>query len=151
LTFGGAYTAIAFVRDVAVNANWLTPQQFVDSIAITSVVPTPLVMFVSFVGYISGLNNGGYILAFAGCLLMSFGMFLPAFSITFIGHNLFERIVKVRFIKCFLDGVTASVIGLILVSGIDIMKSSFINVYSSGIFFLSFYSLYLFNHKGKII
>lgn len=35
------------------------------------------------------------------------GVFLPAFSFTLIGHNLFERIVDLFAVRAVLDGITA--------------------------------------------
>lgn len=43
--------AVPFIQQSAVNGGWITNAQFLDGIAIGSVLPTPLVMFVTFVGY----------------------------------------------------------------------------------------------------
>ena len=114
LTFGGAYTAIPVVQYEAVTAGgWLSQRAFLDAIAIGQVLPSPLVIFTTFVGYQSG--------AWAGAFLMTLGMFLPAFSFTIIGHPLFERLVEHGgAIMHLLDGVTAAVAGLILVSALQI-------------------------------
>lgn len=48
LTFGGAYTTIPLMEASAVAGGWMTTQQFLDSVAITNILPTPLVrLFVS--------------------------------------------------------------------------------------------------------
>lgn len=66
------YTAIPFIR--ASGRHFFTTQQFLDAIAIGSVVPTPLVMFVDFLGYL--------IKGVPGSVLITLGMFIPAFSFT---------------------------------------------------------------------
>lgn len=49
LTFGGAYTAIPFVRDDAVGKGWLSDAQFLDGLALSSIIPAPLIIFATFV------------------------------------------------------------------------------------------------------
>ncbi|MFS7139959.1 chromate transporter, partial [Pseudomonas aeruginosa] len=72
LTFGGAYTAIPFVRDDAVGRGWMTDGQFLDGLALSGVLPAPLIIFATFVGYVAG----GPI----GAVAMTAGIFLPAFA-----------------------------------------------------------------------
>ncbi len=105
LSFGGAYTAVPVVRDAAVGPRgWMTDAQFLDGLAIGGVLPAPMVIFGTFVGFIGG--------GLSGALLMTLGIFLPAFSFTLIGHGLFERLVAWPAARAFLDGVAASFTGL---------------------------------------
>jgi chromate transporter len=114
LTFGGAYTAIPFVqRDAVEIGGWMTNAQFIDGLALSGILPAPLIIFTTFVGYL----GGGPL----GAVLMTLGTFLPAFSFTLIGHNLFERLIAHPRIRTFLDGVTASVIGLIAVTSAELL------------------------------
>jgi len=137
LTFGGAYTAIPFVQQDAVLAGqWISAQTFLDGIAVTQIIPAPLVMFSTFVGYIGA--------GFPGALLMTLGMFLPAFSFTLIGHNFFEHIVKVHTIRAFLDGVTGSVMGLIAVTAAQLLKDTVISPTTAAMFGLCLAALYAF-------
>ncbi len=70
LTFGGAYTAVPFVqRDAVILGKWITNRQFLDGLALGSILPTPLVMFTTFVGYV---GHG-----FSGAVVMTLGMFIP--------------------------------------------------------------------------
>lgn len=48
-------------------------------------------------------------------------MYLPAFSFTIIGHNLFEKLAKIKQISTFLEGVTASVVGFIAITSVQLM------------------------------
>jgi putative chromate ion transporter len=140
LTFGGAYTAIPFVQQIAVlNGHWLTNTQFLDSIAVGSVLPSPLVIFTTFVGFVSG--------GIVGSLLMTLGMFIPAFSFTLVGHNLFEKLVNIKQINAFLCGVTGSVVGLIAISAVELLRSSVINVYAAVLFSTALFAQYTFKHK----
>jgi len=55
VSFGGAYSTLPFVyTDAVVSGGWLSTEQFLAALALTNVLPTPLVSFVGFIGYIGG-------------------------------------------------------------------------------------------------
>jgi putative chromate ion transporter len=153
VTFGGAYTTLPFIYSSAVVAGgWLSQTQFLDAVAITNMMPTPLVSFVTLVGYV-GHGPGG-------AMLMVVGIFIPAFSFTIVGHKFFEAFVNNKFVHPFLDGVAAAVIGLLLVTcfqflghviGSDTAPGRNDGQYFGGIdavvFFLSFCCLFYFTDK----
>ncbi len=106
VTFGGAYTALPYVSSIAAGeGGWMTQQACLDGIAIASVLPAPLVIFGTFVGY----QGGGP----AGALAFTAGIFLPAFSFTFVGFGFFERLVAWKTARRTLDFLSAVAIGLI--------------------------------------
>ncbi|HWH45261.1 MAG TPA: chromate efflux transporter, partial [Thermoleophilaceae bacterium] len=55
VTFGGAYTVVPFLHDSAVDGqHWLTESEFLDGIALGGVLPAPMIIFSTFVGYQAG-------------------------------------------------------------------------------------------------
>lgn len=113
LTFGGAYTVIPFLRQDAVRAHgWLTDAQFLDGLGLAGVLPAPLVIFGTFVGFVSG--------GLPGSLAMTAGVFAPAFAFTIVGHHALERLLHHGPIHRFLDGVTAAVVGLIGATAVQV-------------------------------
>lgn len=95
LSFGGAYTAIPFVQVEAVlKGGWLPQTVFIDCIAIGNILPAPLVIFATFVGFQGGLADGGLGAAFAGAVVITLGMFFPCFLFTIAGHSLLEKLVR---------------------------------------------------------
>lgn len=105
LTFGGAYTVIPFLRDDAVGNGWMTPAQFVDGLALSGVLPAPLIIFSTFVGYVAAGP--------AGAVAMTVGIFLPAFYFALFLHGHIERVIEDVRLHAFLEGVSAGVVGLI--------------------------------------
>lgn len=94
LSFGGAYTAIPFIQVEAVlKGGWLAQRVFIDCIAIGNVLPAPLVIFATFVGFQGSLIDGGLGKAFAGAIIITLGMFFPCFIFTIAGHDLLEKLV----------------------------------------------------------
>lgn len=112
LTFGGAYTAIPFVRGDAVGRGWISEGQFLDSLALSGIIPAPLVIFATFVGYIAG--------GLDGALAMTAGIFLPAFAFALLFYDHLERVIENERLHHFLEGVAAGVVGLIAVTAIQL-------------------------------
>lgn len=95
LSFGGAYTALPFVQVEAVlKGAWLRQSAFIDCIAIANILPTPLVMFATFVGFQGGLVDKSLGNAFAGAVVITLGIFFPAFLFTIAGHHVLEKLVR---------------------------------------------------------
>jgi len=95
LSFGGAYTAIPFVQVEAVLMGaWLPQSVFIDGIAIGNILPAPLVIFATFVGFQGAYLSGSLGHAFAGAVIITLGMFFPCFLFTIAGHNLLEKLVQ---------------------------------------------------------
>ena len=94
LSFGGAYTAIPFIQVEAVlKDGWLPQSVFVDCIAIGNILPAPLVIFATFIGFQGALKDGlGN--ALIGAIFITFGMFFPCFLFTIAGHSLLEKLVQ---------------------------------------------------------
>lgn len=112
LTFGGAYTAIPFVRDDAVGRGWISEHQFLDGLALSGIIPAPLIIFATFVGYQAGGLGGG--------LAMTAGIFLPAFAFAMLFFDRLEVVVEDRRLHRLLEGVAAGVVGLIAATTLDL-------------------------------
>ena len=77
LAFGAqAYVSAVVFYLTVVDHGWLTESQFVDGLALGGILPAPLIIFSTFVGYVAG--------GLAGALAMTVGIFLPAFVFTAI-------------------------------------------------------------------
>jgi hypothetical protein len=95
LSFGGAFTSIPFIQAEAVlRGGWMPQQVFLDCIAIGNILPAPLVIFSTFVGFQGGYVHGGIGYAFAGAIVITLGMFFPCFVFVIAGHHLLERLVR---------------------------------------------------------
>jgi chromate transporter len=144
LTFGGAYTAVPFLHDNAVDGHhWLTDNQFVDGLAIGGVLPAPLIIFGTFVGYIAG--------GLVGSLVMTLGIFLPAFIFPIFFHRQFVAVAANERIHAFLVGVAAAVIGLIASVTVDIVDTSVVDGWTAGLAILAFAVLQLWHGKLTVV
>ena len=144
LTFGGAYTVVPFLEERAVDVQgWLTADQFLDGIAIGGVLPAPLIIFSTFVGYLAG--------GLAGGIAMTVGIFLPAFVLPIFFHRQLVSVAESETIRPFLLGVAAGVIGLIAAVTVEILDQSVVDVYTAILAVAAFAVLYRFQGKLTIL
>jgi chromate transporter len=143
LTFGGAYTVIPVLqRDAVEVGQWMTNAQFLDGLALSGLLPAPLIIFSTFVGYIGGGPLGGVIITVA--------IFAPAFAFTMIGHDYLERLVNNQSAHTFLDGVTAGVVGLIGATALGILSETVIGLHAWVIFSLALIALFVSKSKWTV-
>ena len=143
LTFGGAYTVIPFLqKDSVAEGAWMTNAQFLDGLALSSLLPAPLIIFATFVGYLGG--------GAAGAVVLTIGIFLPAFAFTLLAHDPLERIVNEPRVREFLEGVTAGVVGLIAGTSLALMKVSIVGIPTAVVFLVALAALFYFKAKFMI-
>jgi chromate transporter len=143
LTFGGAYTVIPFLQHDAVQAGgWMTNAQFLDGLALSGLLPAPLIIFSTFVGYI----GGGPL----GAIMITIAIFAPAFAFTMLGHDSLERLVENQSAHAFLDGVTAGVVGLISATALGLLSETVVGIHAWIIFSLALIALFISKSKWTI-
>jgi putative chromate ion transporter len=118
VTFGGAYAVLAYVAQVAVqDYGWLRPGEMLDGLALAETTPGPLVLVLSYVGYLVGFRTvpgldpvlGGII----GAVLTAWATFVPSFIWIFAGAPYIERLRGRASISAALSAITAAVVGVI--------------------------------------
>lgn len=105
LLFGGGYVFIPMIQHMVVSNGWLTLPQFSDAIALSQIMPGPIVMSCVFVGY--------KVAGFWGALSATFGLFLPPAVLMIFAAGVLNRIKTSIVIKAILCGVRPAVIGMI--------------------------------------
>ncbi|HXG81874.1 MAG TPA: chromate efflux transporter [Sphingomicrobium sp.] len=147
LTFGGAYTAIPFVRHDAVGRGWVSEGQFLDSLALSGIIPAPLIIFATFVGYLAG--------GLGGALAITAGIFLPAFSFALLFYDRLEAVIEDERLHRLLEGVAAGVVGLIAVTAIQlgsgVARSVPSQVIGATIFAVSLALFYIWRSKLNVL
>jgi len=144
LTFGGAFTVIPFLQQAAVaDHHWLTESQFVDGLAIGGILPAPLIIFSTFVGYLAG--------GLGGALAMTLGIFLPAFLFPIFFHRTLVAVAENPRIHPFLLGVAAGVIGLIAAVTVDIVDAGVVDGYTAALAVGAFLALSRWHGKLTVL
>jgi chromate transporter len=121
LTFGGAYAVLPYVYQGGVDHyHWLTATQMIDGLALGETTPGPLIMVVSFVGFVGGWTHaifGSDSLFLAGAVaasVVTFFTFLPSFFFILLGAPFIESAHGNLKFTAPLTGITAAVVGVII-------------------------------------
>ena len=118
VTFGGAYSVLSYVADVAVNYyGWLSAEQMVQGLALAESTPGPLIMVTQYVGFLGAWKFSGpfdpLLYGTLGALTTTYVTFLPCFLFIFLLAPYIELLGKERRLQAALTGVTAAVVGVI--------------------------------------
>ena len=144
LTFGGAYTVVPFLHDSALEGHhWLTESQFVDGLAIGGALPAPTIIFATFVGYL----GGGLI----GALVITVGIFIPAFVFPIYFHRQLVAIAENERLHQFLLGVAAGVVGLIAAVTVEILDAGVVDLYTAALAIGAFLALNRWHGKLTVL
>ncbi len=119
LTIGGAYAVLPYVYQGGVeHYGWLTGPQMMDGLALGETTPGPLIMIVTWVGYVGGVSKAvaasPVAAGLAGAAVATFFTFLPSFLFIVAGGPLVEATRGELKFTAPLTGITAAVVGVIL-------------------------------------
>lgn len=119
LTIGGAYAVLPYVYQGGVeHFGWLTGPQMMDGLALGETTPGPLIMVVTWVGYLGGVAKdvfGNSVAAgLTGAAVATFFTFLPSFLFILVGAPLVEATRGELKFTAPLTGITAAVVGVVL-------------------------------------
>jgi len=119
LTIGGAYAVLPYVYQGGVeHYGWLTGPQMMDGLALGETTPGPLIMIVTWVGYLGGVAKGVFgnpiAAGLAGAAAATFFTFLPSFFFILAGGPLVEATRGELKFTAPLTGITAAVVGVII-------------------------------------
>lgn len=107
LTIGGAYAVLPYVYQGGVEQyGWLTGAQMMDGLALGETTPGPLIMVVTWVGYMGA--------GLVGAAVATFFTFLPSFLFVLAGAPLVESTRDDLKVTAPLTGITAAVVGVVI-------------------------------------
>ena len=119
VTFGGAYSVLAYVAQQAVqHYGWLSAQDMLNGLGLAETTPGPLIMVVQFVGFLAAFRASGalppLVAGTLGGLLATWVTFAPCFLWIFAGAPFIETLRGAKALTGALSAITAAVVGVIL-------------------------------------
>jgi chromate transporter len=119
VTFGGAYSVLAYVAQEAVDTyGWLQPGEMLDGLAMAETTPGPLIMVVQFVGFLAAYRDPGalppMLAGTFGAVVTTWVTFAPCFLWIFLGAPYVEALRGNRALSGALAAITAAVVGVVL-------------------------------------
>lgn len=135
-SFGGAYASLVFLQRGAVEEHhWLTSSQLLDGVALSVATPGPFMLFATFAGFLAG--------GVRGAAIATFFVFLPSFVFVLAGAPYVESVRNNSKIQAFLAGVSAAVVGVILVVSLDLFPEAMVSLPSIVIAAIAFFLIVL--------
>jgi len=132
--FGGGYMLVALLEPFVVGGyGWLSPDQFLDGIALTQAVPGPIVTLVAFIGFsVAGIP---------GALVATAGIYLPSFAAVLAVAPHLEKWRHAAGFRAALRGVNAVVAGAILGVGLSLLEPGLPDRWAGALFFVCLLAL----------
>ena len=128
-TFGGSLSIIALIHDQVVHhLGWLTPQEFIDGLALGQLTPGPPVMLAAYIGY--------KLLGMIGAVVGAIAIFLPSFVLMLGLLPVFEHVRTVPWAQAVLQGMVAGVIGTLAVALTRLAPHAIVDPFSAVLFVL---------------
>lgn len=119
LTFGGAYSVLAYISQEAVNTfGWLEPGEMISGLGMAETTPGPLIQVVQFVGFMGPYREPGTLpplqAGVFGAVIATWVTFVPSFLWIFLGAPFIEYLRGRPSITAALSTITAAVVGVVL-------------------------------------
>lgn len=119
LTFGGAYSVLAYISQEAVTTfGWLEPGEMISGLGMAETTPGPLIQVVQFVGFMGPYRDPGSLGALqagiSGAVVATWVTFIPSFMWIFLGAPFIENLRGKPALTSALSTVTAAVVGVVL-------------------------------------
>jgi chromate transporter len=105
--FGGGYVLLPLLyQRLVTELAWLSPQQFLDGVAISNLTPGPISVLATFIGY--------KFCGVAGALVATVGLYLPALALMFVLCYGYGRLQGGAHFQDFFAGMTPALVGIVL-------------------------------------
>ena len=111
-TFGGAYGAIALIRDMVMQNGWLSEERLAYMIAISESTPGPIM--VNMATYI-GSDQAGFL----GSLIATIAVVLPAYLVILLVLGILKNTLKNPWVQAALRGLKPCMVGIVLATGLS--------------------------------
>ena len=139
---GGGMATIPFLYDISDKTGWFTHQDLANMIAVGESTPSPIgVNMATYVGNITGMNQGNILHAILGAVTATFGLVLPSLIVILIVAAMLKRFKSSPMVQKVFYGLRPASTGLIAAAGISVAVSNLF--VSSGTFSI--------NYKGCIL
>lgn len=150
---GGGMATIPFLYNIAETTQWFTRMDVDNMIAVGESTPGPIgVNMATYVGYVTGLNQGGIPFAILGAVVATIGLITPSIIIILIIAAFLKNFRDNKYVESAFYGLRPASTGLIAAAGFSVALSNlfFQDLLSQNIFEAE--SLWaVFNWKGWIL
>lgn len=147
-TIGGGMATVPFLYKMSDSTGWFTHNDLANMIAVGESTPGPIgVNMATYVGFVTGMEQGGLPCAIIGAVIATLGLITPSIIIILIIASFLKNFRDNKYVNSAFYGLRPASAGLIAAAGISVVQSAlFFPEYFSDAF-----SLQIFNWTGWIL
>lgn len=118
---GGGMATIPFLYDISDSTGWFTHNDLANMIAVSESTPGPIgVNMATYVGYVTGVNEGGIPFGILGAVIATLGLIMPAIIIILIIALFLKSFRDNKYLNSAFYGLRPASTGLIAAAGLSV-------------------------------
>lgn len=142
---GGGMATIPFLYDLSDKTGWFTHNDLANMIAVGESTPGPIgVNMATYVGYVTGMEQGGVLSAILSGAIATLGLITPSVIVILIVAAVLKSFRENVYVERAFYGLRPASTGLIAAAGLSVIVTNLLNLESG-------FSLSAINWKGLIL
>ena len=131
---GGGMATIPFLYEISDRTGWFTHQDLANMLAVSESTPGPIgVNMATYVGFVTGMKEGGISNAILGAVTASIGLVLPSLIVILIVAAMLKRFKESPLVQKTFYGLRPASTGLIAAAGLSVAVANLVDSSSLGI------------------
>ena len=131
---GGGMATIPFLYEISDRTGWFTHQDLANMLAVSESTPGPIgVNMATYVGFVTGIKEGGISNAILGAVTASIGLVLPSLIVILIVAAMLKRFKESPLVQKTFYGLRPASTGLIAAAGLSVAVANLVDSSSLGI------------------
>ena len=129
---GGGMATIPFLYEISDATGWFTRMDLANMIAVGESTPGPIgVNMATYVGFVTGVNQGGIFQAILGAVIATLGLITPSIIIILIIAAVLKSFRDNQLVNHAFYGLRPASTGLIAAAGISVVANNLLTVAGS--------------------
>ena len=124
-SIGGGMATIPFLYKMSDATGWFSHNDLANMIAVGESTPGPIgVNMATYVGFVTGMEQGGLPFAILGGIVATCGLFIPSFIVILIVASFLKAFRDSKYVNFAFYGLRPASTGLIAAAGISVLQSA---------------------------
>lgn len=122
---GGGMATIPFLYDMSDKTGWFSYNDLANMIAVGESTPGPIgVNMATYVGFVTGMQQGGILTAVLGAVIATLGLITPSVIVILIVAAILKSFRNNRYVESAFYGLRPASTGLIAAAGFSVVASN---------------------------
>ena len=131
---GGGMATIPFLYEISDRTGWFRHRDLANMLAVSESTPGPIgVNMATYVGYVTGMKEGGVANAILGSVTASIGLVMPSLIVILIVAAMLKRFKNSPLVQKTFYGLRPASTGLIAAAGLSVAISNLFDTAASSV------------------